>query len=94
MNNPANHISSYSLNGKVLIILLLLTMTSVLAISFHFGALTVALALLIATIKGAIVMTYFMHLKFEYPLLRILVIGVLLLYITIVLATFTDYLYR
>lgn len=94
MNNQTGHISSYSLNGRVLIILLLLTMTSVLAISFHLGALTVALALLIATVKGGIVMTYFMHLKFEYPLLRILAIGVILFYITIILATFTDYLYR
>jgi len=94
MEDHKNHISSYSLNGKVLIILLLLTMTSVLAISFHLGAFTVALALLIATIKGGIVMTWFMHLKFEYRLLRLLVIGVLLLYISIVLGTFTDYLYR
>jgi cytochrome c oxidase subunit IV len=94
MNNHTGHISSYSLNGRVLIILLLLTMTSVLAISFHLGALTVAIALLIATVKGGIVMTYFMHLKFEYPLLRILAIGVILFYVTIVLATFTDYLYR
>jgi cytochrome c oxidase subunit IV len=94
MEDHTNHISSYSLNGKVLIILLLLTMTSVLAISFHLGALTVTLALLIATVKGGIVMSYFMHLKFEYRLLRLLVMGVLLLYIAIVLGTFTDYLYR
>jgi len=69
-------------------------MTSVLAISFHLGALTVAIALLIATVKGGIVMTYFMHLKFEYPLLRLLAIGIILFYISIVLTTFIDYLYR
>ena len=74
--------------------MLLLTMTSVLAISFHLGALTVAIALLIATVKGGIVMTYFMHLKFEYPLLRLLAIGIILFYISIVLTTFIDYLYR
>jgi cytochrome c oxidase subunit 4 len=94
MNNQTGHISSYSLNGRVLIILLLLTMTSVLAISFHLGALTVALALFIATVKGSIVMTYFMHLKFESTLLRILAIGVILFYISIILTTFTDYLLR
>lgn len=94
MKNNKDHISSYSLNGTVLIVLLILTAISVSAISFHLGALTVALALLIATVKGGIVMTYFMHLKFEYRLLRLLVIGVLLLYISIVLATFTDYLFR
>ncbi len=39
-------------------------------------------------------MTYFMHLKYEYLLLRILAIGVILFYISIVLVTFIDYLYR
>lgn len=94
MSEKNDHISSYALNGKVLITLLILTTITVLAISFHLGAFTVALALLIATVKGGIVMTYFMHLKFEYPLLRILAIGVILFYVSIVLTTFIDYLYR
>ena len=94
MSENNEHISSYALNGKVLIALLCLTTLTVLAISFHLGAFTVALALLIATFKGGIVMTYFMHLKFEYPLLRILAIGVILFYMSIVLTTFIDYLYR
>ena len=88
------HISSYRLNLTVLIALLILTTLSVLAISFHLGTLTVALALLIATIKGSLVMTYFMHLKFEYLLLRLLALGVIIFYISIVLITFIDYSYR
>ncbi len=94
MNNHPAHISSYLLNGTVLLILLILTTLTVLLIHFHLGALTVALALLIAMLKGSLVITYFMHLKFEYPLLRILVAGVILFYISIVLVTFIDYLYR
>jgi len=94
MSENNEHISSYALNGKVLIVLLCLTALTVLAISFHLGAFTVALALLIATFKGGIVMTYFMHLKFENTLLRILAISVILFYISIVLTTFIDYLYR
>lgn len=94
MKNGITHVASYSHYLSVLVALLLLTTTSVLAINFHLGALTVALALLIATIKGALVMTFFMHLKSEYLLLRLLVIGVILFYISIVLVTFIDYSYR
>ncbi len=94
MKNEITHITSYSHYLSVLLALLLLTTTSVLAISFHLGSLTVALALLIATIKGALVMTFFMHLKSEYLLLRLLVLGVVLFYIIIVLVTFIDYSYR
>jgi cytochrome c oxidase subunit 4 len=94
MKNGITHVASYSHYLAVLVALLVLTTTSVLAINFHLGALTVALALLIATIKGALVMTFFMHLKSEYLLLRLLVIGVILFYISIVLVTFIDYSYR
>lgn len=94
MNNHSEHISSYLLNGSVLLILLILTTITVLLIHFHLGALTVALALLIAMLKGSLVITYFMHVKFEYALLRILVIGVILFYFSIVMVTFIDYLYR
>ncbi len=94
MNKESRHISSYLLNGSILFILLILTTISVLIIHFHLGALTVALALLIALLKGSLVITYFMHLKFEYLLLRILVSGVFLFYFLIVAVTFIDYLYR
>jgi cytochrome c oxidase subunit 4 len=94
MKNHSTHISSYLLNGSVLLLLLILTTITVLLIHFHLGALTVALALFIALLKGSLVMTYFMHLKFEYPFLRILAMCVILFYVIIVLITFIDYLFR
>ena len=94
MKNHDNHISSYSLNGTVLLILLLLTTTSILAIKFHLGAFTVAIALLIASVKAGIVLTYFMHLKFENLLLRLMVSGVFLLFAVVILITFIDYYFR
>jgi len=94
MDNQPVHISSYLLNGTVLMILLVLTTLTVLLIHFHLGAVTVALALLIAILKGSLVMTFFMHLRSEYFLLKVLVIGVILFYFSIVLVTFIDYLYR
>lgn len=94
MNNQPAHVSSYLLNGTILLILLTLTTLTVLLIHFHLGALTVAVALLIAMLKGGLVITFFMHLKSEYLFLRILVIGVFLFYFSIILVTFIDYLYR
>jgi cytochrome c oxidase subunit IV len=94
MNNHDNHISSDSLNWKVLIMLLILTTLSILAIKIHIGAFTVALALLIASVKVTIVLTYFMHLKFENLLLRLMVGGVFLLFAIVIAITFIDYYFR
>ena len=94
MKNHDDHISSYSLNWTVLLILLLLTTTSILVIKLHLGAFTVAAALIIATIKAGIVLTYFMHLKFENLLLRLMVMGVFLLFAIVIVITFIDYYFR
>jgi cytochrome c oxidase subunit IV len=94
MKNHDNHITSYTFNGTVLLVLLLLTTTSILAVKLHFGAFTVAVALILASIKSAIVLTYFMHLKFESLLLRLMVGGVFLLFAIVVVITFIDYYFR
>jgi hypothetical protein len=39
-------------------------------------------------------MTYFMHLKVEYILLKILVVMVLAIYASVILLTFSDYFFR
>ena len=94
MKNHDDHISSYMLNWTVLLVLLMLTTISILAIKFHLGAYTVALALILASIKVTIVLTYFMHLKFENLILRLMVGGVFLLFAIIIVITFIDYYFR
>jgi len=94
MKNHDSHVTSYALNLKVLLVLLILTMTSILVIKFHLGAFTVALALILASIKTTIVLTYFMHLKFENLILRLMVGGVFLLFAIIIVITFIDYYFR
>mgnify|MGYP001583646683 FL=1 len=94
MKNNENHVSSDSLNWTVLVILLILTTISILAIKIHLGAYTVALALILASIKVTIVLTYFMHLKFENFLLRMMVGGVFLLFAVVIAITFIDYYFR
>jgi cytochrome c oxidase subunit 4 len=94
MNQEEKHISSFSSLAVVLAILLVLTTISVLATGFHLGPFTVVLALVIACTKVAIVLTQFMHLKFENMFLRLAVTGVFVLFALVVIITFIDYYFR
>lgn len=78
----------------VLVILLILTTISVLVTGIHLGPVTVAVALLIASVKVAIVITQFMHLKFENLFLKLAVSGVFTLFALVILITFIDYFFR
>jgi len=94
MKHEELHVSSFSSLAFVLIFLLALTTISVLATGWHLGALTAAVALLIASIKVGTVITYFMHMKFESLFLKLLVTGVFLIFALVIIITFIDYLLR
>jgi len=94
MKDDEKHMSTYSSLAVVLAILLALTTISVLATGFHLGPFTVVLALVIACIKVTIVLTQFMHLRFENMFLRLAVTGVFVLFALVVIFTFVDYYFR
>jgi len=94
MKNEEVHISSFTSHALVLIALLSLTAISVLVTGWHLGAFTVAIALLIASIKVTIVITYFMHVKFESLFLKLLISGVFVIYALVIIITFIDYFLR
>ena len=94
MNSEVQHITEYSLYGKVLVGLLVLTTFTILIPWLNLTAFTALIALVLASTKAGIVMTYFMHLKVEYILLRILVIMVLAIYASVIFLTFSDYFFR
>ena len=94
MISEAEHITEYPLYGKVLIGLLVLTTFTILIPWLNLTAFTALIALVLASTKAGIVMTYFMHLKVEYILLKILVIMVLAIYASVILLTFSDYFFR
>lgn len=94
MANNTSHTTEYSLLGKILITLMFLTFLTIAITSVHLGALTVTVALLIAGIKGFLVLSFFMHLKYENLLLKVLVGFVFVLFVLIILITFIDYAYR
>ena len=94
MANNVSHITEYKTLTRVVLLLMFLTFLTITVTSFHLGAFSVTVALLIAGIKGFMILNYFMHLKYESVLLRLLVTMVFLLYAVIILITFIDYAYR
>lgn len=94
MVSEEKHITPYEIYGKVLILLLFLTLVTILAPTIHLTAATVLVALVIASVKVVIVLLYFMHLKMETLLLRVLVFGILSVYALVILLTFADYIFR
>jgi cytochrome c oxidase subunit 4 len=94
MVSEVTHITEYPVYGKVLVGLLVLTSLTILFPWLDLTGFTVLIALILASTKAGIVMTYFMHLKVENILLRILVIMVLLIYVSVILLTFSDYIFR
>jgi len=94
MANNISHITEYKVLARVLLVLMFLTFTTIAITSFDLKAFSVTVALLIAGTKAFLVLSYFMHLKHESVLLRILVAMVFVLFAIIVLITFIDYAYR
>lgn len=94
MSTETVHITPYRTYGWILVVLLLLTMVTITVTWVDLSALTVAVALTIATVKSLIVLSYFMHLKFESRLFRVFVAMVLFIYVLVILFTLSDYLLR
>ena len=94
MANNTTHTIEFKWLAKILLVLLMLTFVTISVTSFHLGSLTVTVALLIAGLKAFLVLSNFMHLKYESVLLRILVALVFVLFAVIVVITFIDYAFR
>ena len=83
--------ATYYLIFAILLVLLFLTW---LAAQFELGWLNIPVALLIAGTKMILIMTYFMHLRYTHPVVRLAAVaGFLWLGIGAVF-TFSDYLTR
>ena len=60
-----HHISPVSSYVKIFGALIFLTLLTIGAYQVHLGALNLVVAIVIATIKAAFVVVYFMHMKYE-----------------------------
>ena len=94
MDEQKHHIVDYLTNIKVWVALAVLTILTVWVSEFDLATLTVTVALSIATIKAVLVLSYFMHLKFDSKILIIMVLVTLVIFLSMIIFTFFDYLYR
>ena len=94
MINEEKHITGYPVYAKVLTGLLVLTSLTILVPWLDLTAFTVLIALILASTKAGIVMTYFMHLRLEGILFKTLVTMVLLIYASVIVLTISYYVYR
>ena len=94
MSNEKHHIVPYKTYVIILIVLIALTMSSIEITHIQLQQYTVAGALLFASVKSYLVLTYFMHLKYDKPYMRAMVIFVFAVFVVTIIITFLDYLYR
>ncbi len=93
-NKEHVHITSYKQNAIILVVLLVLTYITVFVANINFGKLSLAVAMIVASVKATTVSLYFMHLKYEKPFIRNMVLGVFALFAIVLIITFFDYSFR
>ncbi len=94
MSKENSHISSYKDHLLVLSILITLTVITVAITSIELNAFNTAAAMVIASCKAAIVLLYFMHLRFDQKIFLIMTFLVIALLVAVIGITFIDYFYR
>lgn len=78
----------------VWVALIILTGITVGVAQFDFGAVNIWIALSVASVKSALVLLIFMHLRQESMLFKIGLLAMLVILVIFIGFTFTDVLYR
>ena len=74
--------------------LLLFTGLTVTMAGIHFGGINVFLVLIVAGVKSTLVLNYFMHLRYEKPLFRLMVFIAIFSLVIFIVLLFFDILFR
>jgi cytochrome c oxidase subunit IV len=85
-----SHVLPKSVYVYALVTLLFLTFVTVAASRIDFGEFNFVVAFVIASIKAGIVGLFFMHLKYENPLIWLFVMFPLVVLFLLIGGTFTD----
>jgi cytochrome c oxidase subunit IV len=88
------HILEYPVLIRVWLLLLLLTAALVFVSREYHAALSVWAMLTLTPLKAGLVFYYFMHLKFEKPFIKAMVVITLALLVLFIGLTFLDIWYR
>ena len=90
----ARHVVSWKVYLTVFVLLAILTTLSVVVTGFDFGPLNLVVALGVAVTKSALVVLYFMHVRYSSRLTGVVIAAALAFLVILVFLTFTDYLSR
>jgi len=90
----SEHISSSSLYVAIWAVLMALTLTTVLVAFVDLGPFNIVLALVIASIKGTLVVLFFMHLRESSKMTMIVAVASVFWLFILLSLTMTDYLSR
>jgi cytochrome c oxidase subunit 4 len=85
-----HHVASSALFGRVLVALLILTVVTVAVSRFDFGGANLLIAMGIAAVKASLVISFFMHLKWDTPINQIAFLGSFLFLSLLLLFTLAD----
>jgi len=94
MTEKSAHIVSNRTFVSVWLALLALTAITVTVAGLHLGAFSTLTAIVIASVKAGLVLWYFMHLKYEKRLLKLLLLVPIVTLAVIIGLTFVDVWYR
>jgi cytochrome c oxidase subunit 4 len=94
MEKEKHHIVPYKVYFYILALLITFTFLSIGITKINLGEYSVLGAMIFATIKSILVLAWFMHLKFDQPFLRIMVVFVVLVFFAVIFITFLDYYFR
>lgn len=86
-----HHVSSSAMFLNVLVVLLILTVITVAASRFDFGAANMLIAMLIASVKASLVMAFFMHLKWDTAINKIVFLSSFLFLALLFVFTLADH---
>lgn len=93
-HDNALHGLGYGLYIIIWIGLVALTGVTVVIAGVNIREMAVLVALTVATVKSFLVMSFFMHLKYEPPLFRWMVLVLIVTFAIFLLLTFSDVLFR
>lgn len=94
MEQEKQHILGYKSQIIILVVLVILTFMAIGVTKIDLGHFGLAAILIIAAIQAYIVIAYHMHLKFENRFYKVMVTGMLLLFIAVLIVTISDYIFK
>jgi len=93
-NEGHTHETGYGVYILVWLGLVALTAITITISGIHLGSVTLVAALTIAAVKSTLVVSYFMHVRFDNMMIKIFIYVCLLVFVIIMILTFTDLSFR